>query len=285
MRKADWWWDKTWNPVGGCKAISPGCTNCYAAQLAGTYSWPLQPETLHTGVALTKGRRRIFNGNLTELRPGHKLWTWPLEWSGAKHPALGPEQPSLIFVGDMADLFHEHRPAEVIGRVIATIVASDHIGLLVTKRTCQMARYFSALQRGKQKLWLGFSAERQQEFDQRWADMKPLAEAGWFVFVSVAPMLAPVKLPADFLTLASWVIVAGEQGPHDSIRDMHPAWARVIRDQCAAAGLPFFMKQMSHGKPIPPDLQLRQFPRRDTEVRAKFRNAVGDSEIRKEKAK
>jgi protein gp37 len=42
---------------------------------------------------------------------------------------------------------------------------------------------------------------------------------------------------------------------------MDPAWARAIRDQCVAAGIPFFMKQMAPSeKPIPPDLQIRQFP-------------------------
>jgi protein gp37 len=257
MRKPDWWWDHTWNPVGGCEPVSPGCALCYAAQLAGTYSWP-QQETVHTGVTRTKGRRRIFNGKLTALHPGDELWTWPLKWPGAKHPALGPGQPSLIFVGDMSDLFHENRPTPVIDRVVATIAASEHIGLLVTKRTKRMAEYFSA--RRKQKLWLGFSAERQSEFDARWGDLRALAEAGWFIFVSVAPMLAPVKLPPDFLALGSWTIVAGEQGPHRLVRDMHPAWARAIRDQCAVANLPFFMKQMSHDDPIPPDLQIRQFP-------------------------
>jgi protein gp37 len=38
-----------------------------------------------------------------------------------------------------------------------------------------------------------------------------------------------------------WVIVGGESGP-DS-RFMHPDWARSIRNQCNAAGVPFFFKQ------------------------------------------
>jgi len=33
-----------------------------------------------------------------------------------------------------------------------------------------------------------------------------------------------------------------------------------VRDQCKEAGVPFFMKQMPRGAPIPPDLQIRQFP-------------------------
>ena len=156
---------------------------------------------------------------------------------------------------------------KIIGRVCSTIALSDHIGLLLTKRTARMARYFAAqsprtVDRWQSKLWLGFSAERQGEFDARWQDMRPLADAGWFVFVSIAPMLGPVMLPPDFLALGSrtWVIVAGEQGPHARCRDMEPDWARAIRDQCAASSIPFFMKQLARKEPIPPDLLIRQFP-------------------------
>jgi protein gp37 len=167
----------------------------------------------------------------------------------------------------MADLFHEGRPDEVIERVRATIAVSDHIGQLLTKRTQRMAAHFTALdprtvRRCQPKLWLGFSAERQRELDQRLPDMLRLADTGWFTFVSVAPMLGPVKLPADFLALGprTWVIVAGEQGPHAMCRDTDPMWARRVREQCEDAGIPFFMKQMAKGASIPPDLQKRQFP-------------------------
>lgn len=39
----------------------------------------------------------------------------------------------------------------------------------------------------------------------------------------------------------SWVIVGGESG--HGARPMHPDWARSIRDQCTAAGVPFLFKQ------------------------------------------
>jgi protein gp37 len=133
----------------------------------------------------------------------------------------------------MSDLFHEGRPNEIIGLVCATIALSNHIGLLLTKRSERMAVYFSnqsprTVRLWKPKLLLGFSAERQLEFDQRWSDMRALADAGWFAFVSIAPILGPVRLPADFLALGkrTWVIVAGEQGPHARCRDMDPQWAR-----------------------------------------------------------
>jgi protein gp37 len=38
-----------------------------------------------------------------------------------------------------------------------------------------------------------------------------------------------------------WVIVGGESG--QGARPMHPDWARSLRDQCAAASVPFFFKQ------------------------------------------
>lgn len=39
----------------------------------------------------------------------------------------------------------------------------------------------------------------------------------------------------------SWCIVGGESGPN--ARPMHPDWVRSLRDQCQAAGVPFFLKQ------------------------------------------
>jgi protein gp37 len=266
----DWWWDRTWNPIGGCSHASPGCMNCYAQQIAGTYTWPVPEKVHHHGVTTRVKQRPVFNGKLTVVSDGHHLWSWPLRWAGAPQPCLGAGKPSLIFVGDMSDLFHENRPTPVVDRVAATIATSAHIGLLLTKRTRRMAEYFSSqeprtVRRWQEKIWLGFSAERQTEFDNRWSDMRPLAQAGWLIFVSVAPMIGPVRLPPDFLALSerAWVIVAGEQGPHADCREMKPNWARAIRDQCAAAGIAFFMKQMPAKKPIPPDLLLREFPNVD----------------------
>jgi len=38
-----------------------------------------------------------------------------------------------------------------------------------------------------------------------------------------------------------WVIIGGESGP--GARHMDPSWVMGIRDQCNAAGIPFFFKQ------------------------------------------
>lgn len=44
-----------------------------------------------------------------------------------------------------------------------------------------------------------------------------------------------------------WVICGGESGPQ--ARPMHPNWARTLRDQCAAAGVPFLFKQWGEWAP------------------------------------
>ena len=58
-------------------------------------------------------------------------------------------------------------------------------------------------------------------------------------FVSAEPRLGP--LPDLDLSGLHWLIAGGESGPR--ARPMHEAWARDPRDQCAAAGVPFFFKQ------------------------------------------
>lgn len=141
-------------------------------------------------------------------------------------------------------------------------------------------------------IWLGVSVE-----DQAAADVRiPLlldtpAAIRW---ISAEPLLGPVDIsdhlwgranpcedcpqdadcdcgftPRHKVTLEPalhWVVVGGESGLN--ARPMHPDWARDLRDQCEAAGVPFFMKQLSgeHGKTIkdisafPVDLQVREYP-------------------------
>ena len=121
-------------------------------------------------------------------------------------------------------------------------------------------------------IWLGTSVEDQPAADERIPHL--LATPAAVRFLSCEPLLEPVdlnKIERDGLAfwsmregpgyLASiggndlvghwpkvgeearidWVIVGGESGP--GARPMHPDWARSLRDQCAAAGVPFFFKQ------------------------------------------
>ncbi|QZN99750.1 phage Gp37/Gp68 family protein [Chenggangzhangella methanolivorans] len=126
-------------------------------------------------------------------------------------------------------------------------------------------------------VWLGFSAEDQERFDERWTAVKPLAKAGWLTWWSAEPLLGPVdpsaaipevhhhpdnvRSPAlDALVRAAatmigpglrWVVTGGESGP--GARPMHPDWARSLRDRCAAAGVPFLFKQWGEWAPSTPE--------------------------------
>jgi protein gp37 len=72
-------------------------------------------------------------------------------------------------------------------------------------------------------------------------------------------MLGPVILPPDFLSHGEriWCICSEEEGRGARFMDFD--WARALRDQCAAASVPFFMLQRM-ARDIPPDLFVRQFP-------------------------
>lgn len=250
------WTDATWNPIGGCSIRSPGCINCYAQLLAGTR---LTGHPLYKGVTDTVKGKPVFNGKMTIAADDHHVWRWPLKWRGAKFPRMGVGMPSLIFVADMADLFHEDRPVVDIERVTAVCAKSKHISQLLTKRPDVMAYHFRRTV-PMNNFWLGFSAERQQEFDERWPHMRPLAAAGWTIFVSIEPMIGPVTLPPDFLAVGkhAQIIVGGESGADR--RETNPDWMRAVRDQCLAAGVPYFTKQMTGKRHIPTDLMIRQFP-------------------------
>lgn len=121
---------------------------------------------------------------------------------------------------------------------------------------------------GLPNVWLGVSVEDQAAADARIPDL--LATPAALRFLSCEPLLGPVDLEMlhyDRITnidalngrhgvvhpmqgecaKIDWVIVGGESGAR--ARPMHPDWARAIRDQCAAAGVPFHFKQWGEFAP------------------------------------
>src|SRR5712664_1632827 len=91
-----WWWDRIWNPTGGCYPVCPGCADCEAAEVIGTYTW--DSPTIHDGLTRAKGKRRFWTGDVASLPDGDDSWLLPLVWPGAKHPKLGKGKPSLLAV-------------------------------------------------------------------------------------------------------------------------------------------------------------------------------------------
>lgn len=123
-------------------------------------------------------------------------------------------------------------------------------------------------------VWLGASVERQEEANERIPLLIQTPAA--IRFLSCEPMLGLIDLkkirsrdwlmPGETETEAfsvrlngkraiDWVICGGESGPR--ARPMHPEWARSLRDQCAAARVPFFFKQW--GEWLPGEANNGQF--------------------------
>jgi protein gp37 len=108
-------------------------------------------------------------------------------------------------------------------------------------------------------VWLGVSTEDQQRAEERIPDL--LATPAAVRFVSAEPLLGPIDFTLEdedgwnHDTLSGhtcddagvggrapkldWIIAGGESGP----RETKAEWARYVRDQCAAASVPFFFKQ------------------------------------------
>ena len=259
------WTDATWNPITGCSRVSKGCEHCYAETLA---AGRLRHHPSRAGLTDENGR---WNG-VVRL---NKEWLWqPLGW----------RKPRRIFVVAHGDLFHERVPDKWIDGIFSVMsLAPQHIFQVLTKRPERMRQYIkkaaaSGIMWPLPNVWLGTSVENQETADERIPHlMETPAAVRW---LSAEPLLAPITfdsthesdmVESNFLSgiagervydgrkcALDWVVCGGESGP--GFRPMKAGWARSIRDQCALAGIPFFMKQMAGKAAIPDDLLIREYP-------------------------
>lgn len=243
------WTDHTFNPWIGCTRVSPGCDHCYAATQDKFRRWT--PEGWG-------GPRR---------RTGDDTWAKPPRWDD-RHAeffaAHGRRQ--RVFCASLADVFDNQVPSEWRRDLFQLIAATPNLDwLLLTKRignAVDMIRQAlvdagtvepGVLRRWPlPNVWVGATVVNQEEADR---DIpKLLATPARVRFLSMEPLLGPVEfsnvsrradaisqLGKKALSGIDWVIVGGESGP--GARPMHPDWARSLRDQCAAAGVPFLFKQ------------------------------------------
>lgn len=93
-------------------------------------------------------------------------------------------------------------------------------------------------------VWIGVSAERQREWDERKRHLRNTPAA--VRFCSFEPLLEGVVEP-NMAAYLDWAIVGGESGSR--ARPMHPQWVRDICDQCNAASVAFFFKQWGEWQP------------------------------------
>jgi protein gp37 len=289
------WTDKTWNPLVGCSKTSTGCKNCYAVQQA--YRNEAIGKTMEN-----PGRLAYYEG-LTEKRGNRIEWTGTVNFvPEALEIPLKRKKPTKWFVNSMSDLFHESVSDEWIDKIFAVMaLTSHHTYQVLTKRPDRMRAYLSnangadnvlvrvlrcareirsglplSASRGLaselgwpyQNIWLGVSVENQQVADERIPILLDTPAA--VRFLSCEPLLEKVDISA-FLERVSWVIVGGESG--SNARPCELAWIESIVEQCRAAGVACWVKQLgtncrgwsSSGKGDNPEhwpasIQVQQFP-------------------------
>lgn len=247
------WTDHTFNPWWGCARVSPGCNHCYAETFAKRTGHDLWGKG---------GERRFF---------GDKHWAEPIRWN---RQAEADGRRHRVFCASMADVFEkradltEHR--ERLFRLIEDTPWLDW--QLLTKRPENIARLAPDRWNAgfPENVWIGTTVEDQQRAQQRIPVLLAVPVATRFL--SCEPLLGPVDL-SRWLGLEwseigecwgidmfswlqgewgpargiSWVIVGGESGPHHRPLDLDHA--RTLRDQCLAADVPFFFKQVGGRTP------------------------------------
>ena len=225
------WTDHTFNPWYGCARVSPGCMNCYAETLM---------ADRYKKVEWGPGRARV--------RTSKAYWNGPSKWD---REAAAAGVRACVFCASLADVFDPEVSDEWRGDLYRLIRSTPNLDwLLLTKRPEHAAAWVASAGGHYPNVWIGVSVEDQQRADERIPILLTIPAV--VRFLSVEPMLGPVDLRQ--WTLAEhgrrfigakpgidWVICGGESGK--GARRMDPAWAESVRDQCVAAGVPFFFKQ------------------------------------------
>ena len=258
----------TWNPLAmRCTPVSEGCVHC----------WHIAMAKRHAG-------NPIHSDDVRAAYAGHNVVLREKELEAP----LRMRKSARIGVQFMGDLFFAGVSLRYIAQIVDVIESTpQHTYLILTKRPGRLLSFMDwmigegadmpgSFTRWPDNVWLGVTAENQQRADERIPLLLQCPAA--VRFVSVEPMLGAVDFHVPSVPDGSgawrnaltvddpytkerhldWIICGGETGP--GARTMDPAWARSVRDQCKVAGVPFFMKQMSGGAPIPDDLLIREWP-------------------------
>lgn len=253
------WAHHTFNPWIGCTKVGPGCDHCYA-----------EADFAH--------RRKVVQWGAGQPRKltADSTWAQPLRWN-KEAERLGVRY--RVFCASLADVFDNEVPDSWRIDLLDLIHRTPHLDwLLLTKRIGNAHHMLntaaSNLTGGAPtwwnaeawpNVWIGATICNPPEAAR---DIhKLLAVPAARHFLSLEPLLGPVDLGLkpermvtgmDFINNSienyressgiDWVIVGGESGPN--ARPMHPDWARSLRDQCQAAGVPFMFKQWGEWLPL-----------------------------------
>jgi protein gp37 len=277
------WTDATWNPTRGCTEIAPGCAHCYAKVFAERFRGVpghayergfdprIAPEQLPVPLHWKKPRR-IFVDSMSDLF--HE--SFDFEYIAQVFAVMGisPRHTYQILTKrpQAAAEFFEwlgDDPGERIGVAAfnSEYVAFEDVDVIVSnyingwskfsdddKNPCNGAVKHWPLP----NVWIGTSIANQTDADKNIPHLLRIPAA--VRFLSVEPLLGPIEfsdvsrradavgqLGRRALTGINWAIVGGESGPGS--RPCNVEWIRSIVEQCKAADVPVFVKQLG-AKPV-----------------------------------
>lgn len=270
------WTDETWNPVTGCSKVSQGCKHCYAERLApkvfAGQRVPalISPEQLDrprvfTDVVLHPDRiplparwvksKRVFVNSMSDLFHEDVPFEFIDRVFAVMSVTTRHKYQVLTKRAERMQEYFEDRCSNVIMGDYPEAIAEADIGFKWTPATDRRGGYDNCGPAWPlENVWLGVSVEDQERANLRIPALLNTPAA--VRFLSCEPLLGPVDLTnvravlgRDALsdldvpgtTKVDWVIVGGESGR--KARRMDADWARSLRDQCTAAGVPYFFKQ------------------------------------------
>lgn len=243
-QKIPQFWDKGIQLVDGCTKVSPGCKNCWSEAM--TARFQRVPEV----IKCEPGGKRLFNGkvrfNLHLLEKAAKV-----------------KKPHVYAIWN--DLYHEGVTDEQISDAFKIIYQNPHhTYLIITKRIEHAVEYLNCGKRivyshGKSvyiypdNIWHIVTCENQAMADERIPHLLNIPGKRGII---IEPMLEAVRIndPHMMNGTASgslWtkdihqVILGPENGAGK--RPFDPVWADSVKDQCEAAGVPFYRKDTGEG--------------------------------------
>lgn len=281
------WTDSTFNPWIGCTKVAPGCDNCYAEadfdHRRHRVKWGSGQERSRTSpgnwqhpVRWNADAEHFAECSGCGTRGDPRTWRKDL---ANKHPGAITCCPDeslrtvrrRVFCASLADVFDNEAPREWRMDLFSLIAKTPNLDWLVlTKRIGNVQKMCTEdglmFDQIANRVWLGATICNQEEAYRdipkllsipakvRFLSMEPLLG-----LVDLSPWINPVSQVFGTLHQApfaiSWIIVGGESGP--KARPMSPIWARSLRDQCAAAGVPFLFKQWGEWAPGTDDTMVR----------------------------
>ena len=233
------WAHHTFNPWLGCKEVSPGCANCYA-KVKANHRWPAE---------------KLWDPKLNNRHTmAESTWKNLGRWNRkAKKAGVN----ARVFVGSMCDIADPFGPESERARMFAAPKLYPWLTFMfLTKRVAEFLEYAEKYWPDgiPENVWLGFTAEDQIRFDERWGEWvaSGLGPADFGkIFLSYEPAIGPVDVGESFrdgLQVIGLVIAGGERGVNARCNDIE--WMRAMRDQCEALGIDFMFKQWGEYYPV-----------------------------------